>query len=286
VTSELSGKRLYRFLAVHVVLAAAPLLSLALPLSLAFIPVTWALFGLPIGSLMTLSVWVGMGSARITWRLFGALVATAYVTLALAMVSVAQMIYYTGSISVLECVTTYATVAAAYSVVVLLFGGMFGLVGRRFELLRVESEEVLPDREYFQFSLLHVLVIMSVVAVVLTLFRASRHDMESATSGTFQWSATDSLAFTVFLLNTLCAACAALWPIGVKRNVGLVMVVAGLLGLVLAFAMHNDQVTWWLFVGGTFMAIVPTATEVASLLYIRSCGYRLVRRIRRGEVTE
>jgi hypothetical protein len=285
VTRELSGKRLYRFLAVHVVLAAAPLLSLALPHDLAFIPIIWALFGVPIGSLMALSVWIGMGSARISWRLLGALAATAYVTLALTMVNVAQMIYYTGTISVLECTKTYATVAAAYSVVILLFGGMFGLVGRRFELRRVEPQEVLPDREYFQFSLLHVLVIMSVIAVVLTLLRASRDDIKNTTSA-FQWSAMDSLAFTVFLLNTLCAACAALWPIGVKRNVGLVMVVALLLGLVLAFAMHNDQIAWLLFVGGMLMAIVPTGTEVASLLYVRSCGYRLVRRTRDVPVVE
>src|SRR5262249_10253999 len=129
-----------------------------------------------------------------------------------------------------------------------------------------------------QFSVLSVLIIMSIVAVVLTLLRASRNDVNDAGVEAFHWTAADSLAFIVFLLNTLIAAYASLWPSGVKRNVGLVLVVAVLLGLVLASASHSDQASWWLFIGMTFIALIPTVIEVASLLVVRSCGYRLVRR--------
>jgi hypothetical protein len=215
----------------------------------------------------------------------GGVAAIAYVALLLSIVNVLQMFRYVADYDLIDGLKEYLTIAVAYSIVVLLFGGMFGLIGRRFKLRRVEPQAVQPDRERFQFSVLHVLLIMSVVAVVLTLLRASRDDMDSGTSGPFRWSASESLAFIVFLLNTLCAAFATLWPTGVKRNVGLMMLVAGLLGIVLTFTMGHDQSEWWLFVGGMLMAIVPTVVEVASLLVVRSCGYRMMRRCRRSEVT-
>lgn len=275
MTSELRPKRIYWLVAAHVVLAAAPLLVLIVPFSFASLPLMLALFGVPIGSLMTLSIWLGMGSARIWWRLLGAVAATAYVTLMLSIVNILQMVQYTATIDAIDYLQNYSRIAVTYLVVVLLFGGMFGLLGRRYELRRFEPSEVLPDRERFQFSVLHVLVIMSAVAVVLTLLRASRSD--SATSGAFEWTPGDSLAFVVFLLNTLFAAYAALWPSGVKRNLGLAMAVSGLLGLVFAFSMSHSE-TWLLFVGAMFIAIVPTVVEIASLLVVRSSGFRFIRR--------
>jgi len=56
-----------------------------------------------------------------------------------------------------------------------------------------------------------------------------------------------------------------------------VFLVSSLLGVAIAIAMRQDEF-WWLFVGSMFIAIIPTATVVVSLLVVRSCGYRLVRR--------
>jgi hypothetical protein len=284
VTGELRPKRLYWLVAAHVVLAAVPLLGIMVPFSMESLPLMSALIGVPIGSLTTLSVWLGMGSARIWLRLLGAAVATAYVTLMLSIVNILQIVQYTGTIDGIDNLKNYSGIGLAYLVVVLLFGGMFALLGRRYELRLFEPHEVLPDRERFQFSVLHVLVIMSAIAVVLTLLRASRSDTGSATSDAFEWTSGDSLAFIVFFLNTLCAAYTALWPSGVKRNLGLVMVVSGLLGLVLAFSMGDGETTWLFFVGAMFIAIVPTMVETASLLVVRSSGYRLIRRANEARV--
>jgi hypothetical protein len=277
VTGELrTAKRLRWLVAVHIVLAAAPLVIFIIPVETAFQPLIWVLFGMPFGCLMTLSVWVGMGSARIFWRLAGALAASAYAGFAIATGSALQMVTF-GEPFAIE-ITSYLQLVAAYTVGVIVFGGMFRLLGHRFVLRRVEAEKAFRGRERFQFNVFHVLIIMMLVAVILTLVRATRREIDNANSGPLNWSAHDSLAAIAFFLNTFCAAYAALWPSGVKRNLGLVLVVSVLLGIVLVFAMHQEQAEWWLFVGGMFMAIIPTLIEVASLLIVRSCGYRLVRR--------
>jgi hypothetical protein len=50
-----------------------------------------------------------------------------------------------------------------------------------------------------------------------------------------------------------------------------------LLGVATAIAMHNETVSWWLFGGSMLIMIVPTMVVLASLLVVRSCGYRIVR---------
>ena len=274
MTRESSHRRFYWLVVGHVVLSAAPLLSMVVPPELMYMPIVWALFSVPIGSLMTLSVWVGLGSARISRRLLAAVAATLYVAMTF---SIVQMI--SDRMTILDSLKMYSIITVAYLILVLLIGGMFGLLGRRFELRLVEPHDGLPGQDRLQFSVLNVLVIMSIVALVLTLLRASRSDVSDVAGEGFHWTASDSLAFVVFLLNTLVAAYAALWPGGLKRNVGLVMVVAVLFGLVLAIASGNYQTSWWLFVGSTLIAILPTVVEIVSLLVVRSCGYRLVRRV-------
>jgi hypothetical protein len=89
--------------------------------------------------------------------------------------------------------------------------------------------------------------------------------------------ATNLFMFTIFFINTASAAFSALRPGKVKWNVGMVVLVSALLGVAIAIAMRQDEY-WWLFVGSMFIAIIPTVTVVASLLVVRSCGVRLIRR--------
>src|SRR5262249_5261444 len=155
--------------------------------------------------------------------------------------------------------------------------GTFLLVGRRFELTRLERPDVdLAKSERLQFSMLQVMVVVSTVAVVLSLMRVTRaafgHDP-------YNWEsvAIYSFMFIAFLVNTACAAFAALGTGRVGRNVGWVLGVAVLLGVATAFAMHNETNDGWLFGSSMLIMIVPTVIVLVSLLVVRSCGYRLVR---------
>src|SRR4051812_29832115 len=61
-------KRIRWLVFAHLILAAAPMLGLFLLFSEVTLPLRWALVALPLGSVMTLSVWVGLGRTRLLWR--------------------------------------------------------------------------------------------------------------------------------------------------------------------------------------------------------------------------
>jgi hypothetical protein len=73
--------RIRWLVAVHVLLAAAPLVHLlvAQNMVMTMMPLIWATYSAPIGSLMALSFWVGMGGGRLAARLVIGLVASVYV---------------------------------------------------------------------------------------------------------------------------------------------------------------------------------------------------------------
>jgi MFS family permease len=234
--------------------------------------------------MMTLSVWLGMGSPRFMRRLLLSLIATAYMAI---WPIVSDWIGSSWATDPLERIRDYAEAFGAYSALVILFGCMFILLGRRLKLVRLASPDALPRGERFQFTVLHVLVLMSLVAVLLTLLRTARNNSGAEdSSSVFGLTADVSLAALTFFLNTACAAYAVLWPSNVRRNIGLVLLVSTLLGIVIAFATRNDESAWWLFVGSMFIGIVPAVVEIVSLLVVRSCGYRLVRRTREVPVVE
>lgn len=155
------------------------------------------------------------------------------------------------------------------------------LIGLRFKLAHVERDAIPPHRQGLRFSMLQILVVMSTVALVLSLMRATRESHGGADS-TWDWLVMTAFVSVMFIVNTACAAFAALGLGNVKRNVGIVLVVSIVLGIATAIAMRNDEVPW-LFAGSILIAVVPTATVLVSLLIVRSCGYRLIRR--RSEAT-
>jgi di/tricarboxylate transporter len=81
-----------------------------------------------------------------------------------------------------------------------------------------------------------------------------------------------------FFTNTACAAYAALGVRGVARNCLVVSLVAILLGIALAFSLGHDRASQWLFAGGVLTMVVPTVAMLASLVWLRPYGYRLLRK--------
>lgn len=126
-----------------------------------------------------------------------------------------------------------------------------------------------------EFSILHVLVVTAAIAVVLALMRRARPAGDGIESS-WQYAAANALMILVFLVNMVSAAWAALSVGRIAGRVSLAILVALLLGIALAFAGRYDEIVWWLFPTTVLVFVVPTAIVVASLLVVRSHGYRLV----------
>jgi hypothetical protein len=156
---------------------------------------------------------------------------------------------------------------------------MFAGTRRWFQLREVSSDYLPTESTRLRFSVFHLLLLISFVAVVLSLARGARG--EKATDAgieSWQWWAAGGLVILTFFANTACAALAALGTGAVWRKCLLVLAVAVLLGVAIAFSMRQDQVSAIFFATGVVAMILPTATVLASLLWLRPCGLRLVRR--------
>ncbi len=274
--NELGSRRRMRWLiAAHLVLAAAPVLQFMFLGRELLIVGMLGLAMLPFGSAMTLSVWTGLGRAAIGWRLLTSGIATAYLGMWYAVGNAILGSFWPGTTSFFDI---YPTALVPFALAFCLFGSMFLILGRFYEIVPSNSIPVVQASTSVRFSMLHVLVLMSVVAVILSLMRVVREAKPTETASAASWTAEDTLGSVVFLLNAGCAAYAALWPSNVKRNVALVLIVTVLLGVVMAFATRSDESVWWQFVASMLIGIIPTVVQLVSLLVVRSCGYRLIRR--------
>jgi hypothetical protein len=281
VTNEPSGCSRIRWLIVaHLVLAAAPLLGMRVGFDMQTLPLLWALSSLPLGGLMTLSVWIGIGRTRLLWRVAIGLAATLYLSIFSFIVGVGTI---TESLSITEWLMYYLALAMEMASLLFLLAATFMLIGRRFELALVEPEAGPAPSGQLQFSMFQIMVLMSAVAIVLSSLRLAR-DATGHESSTWETITIYSFMFVAFFVNAACAAFATLGTGEVRRNVALVLAVSILLGVATAIAMHQDITGWWLFVCSTFIMIIPTSMVLVSLLVIRSCGYRLIRRTNGAQV--
>jgi hypothetical protein len=267
------SRRLRWLIAAHVVLGAIPVLSVFVPPDVRFLPVLWALWSVLLAQLMLLAFWAAMGGNRGIGRLLGALGGCAYVAVWPVLVSILSP--YSAEASAGEWILGYLTMLLLDTGMVLLLAGGCLIMRRWFvELHRLPQPTDNAGPPCFRYSILHLLVVTSVVAVVLGLMRSARQDDSLAT----QWYslASYALPIVVFLVNLVCAMRATLEPGRIRLKVSLVFVVAILLGIAQAFADRNDKVAWWLFPCFVLVMALPTAIVVASLLVVRSCGYRLI----------
>jgi len=86
------------------------------------------------------------------------------------------------------------------------------------------------------------------------------------------------LPLMVFLINSFCVAIASLETGRVALPIFLVCVVAVFLAAALAVATQWDKFGWWVFLGFVLAMSAPSVIAIASLLVVRSCGYRLIRK--------
>ena len=271
------ARRLRLLVGAHLFVGAAPLLSLLVPLEVRFLPLIWATASVSLAQLMLLAFWVGMGTSRGMVRVAGGLMGSAYVATWPALISILSP--HSQETPWREVVAWLLRAVGANCLMVLLFAGIFFLMRRWFtELRRVPDPAGPRPAARFQFSILHLLVIASIVAIVLGLMRSARPAGMDAAAPRTSWEvvAAGVLMVVVFVVNAVCAVRAplAVGPIGIR--IFLVLLVAILLGAALGLVLHYDLLTWWQLLFDVLALAVPTVVVVVSLLVVRRCGYRLV----------
>lgn len=263
---------LHRLVAVHLLLAVAPLALYLIPAHVDWLPAMWTLGSITIGQLWLLGFWVGLGSGRVVRRLGLALLACAYMAgwIAAGWTLAARGDKFDG----IRMGGAFAAILGRLGAALLVITAAF-LVLRRWygELQRLNEPEAGETSPRLQYSILHLLVITSAAAVVLSLMRTARGSGElNATS--WQLAASHVLMIVSLLGNALCAAWAALAPGAIRRRISMAFLVAALLGLAMGYT--GRSVAWWLPPCFALVTIVPTAIVVGSLLVARRQSYRLV----------
>jgi hypothetical protein len=267
------ARRIAWLIGIYSVLAVAPLLNLLFPLDTTTLPILWATFALPLSGLLILSLWAGIGNNRWAWRLLALATGCAYLAFWSA---IAQRRIFPIEEHVL---VQYVRTFVPYVVVAALIGGMFAIMRRRFHFADRAPDESANKPGRLQFSVFHLLVLMSFVAVTLSLMRGARgEDAADAGVGSWQWWAAHGLFVVTFFAGTACAAYAALGPGNVVRNCVFVLIASASLGTAVAFSMRHDQLGPWHFAWGVLTMVLPILGVLASLLWLRPCGVRLVRR--------
>jgi hypothetical protein len=261
--------RLKLLLAAHLLLGITPVAVFLLPPDLILLPLMWALAGIPVGQAMLLAFWAGMASPSRLHRWAGMVLGVLYLA---AWPNVAVLIspYNVGQAEI----ATLVYWIGIDSAILIVFTGVFLLIRLRFAELRLTGE-IAPTGSRYQFSILSVLVATSIVAMVVGLVRATFGSSDASRGFLL-----NLLAVLAFSVDNVAMTWAVLAPGRMRWRVAVVLIVALLLGMSMAFAnvgnLAPNSQRLWLFTAQSLVFVVPPLVVAASLLVVRSCGYRLI----------
>ena len=178
-------------------------------MNMSTLPLLWAASAVPVGGLMMVAFWVGLGNVRLLWRVLGFFACCAY--LAGCSTAADTMFLADNAGGFTDFASRYLNDVISCVVVGLLVAAMFACMRRWFQLREVNSDYSPSESTRLRFSVFHLLALISFVAVVLSLARGARG--EKATDAgieSWQWWAAGGLFVVTFFANTACAALAAL----------------------------------------------------------------------------
>jgi len=270
-------RRMAALVLAHVLLSATPLLAGALPYypRSEFLGFVFSAFS--IGSLMLLAFWLGMGGGEFFLRLL---------LVGLAVLTVAFWQLFPEIVLGRSQIGGWATLEF-YAYLVAMWGLFAGLVAVAFLIARIWLIVVRPlrpddlsRRSWIKFSMLHLLAAMSLCAVIFPLIRVARSESQGA-GGLLAMTLALGIGYSALFANTLAAAYAALGRKPLAPRIAVSFVAAIALGLMVSFATGHDEYGWRMILSEQLIFVVSTAVIVGSLLVVRSCGYRLMRRPKR-----
>jgi hypothetical protein len=265
---EVRARRRIRWLVI-----ANVALGFAAPLALNFLPpAPWwfkAASAIAIGQYMLLPCWVGLGIAGADRRwlplmggaVYLAVVQSMFVWIRSRSVPVGGVLVWLGVLSIINLVivSVLALIVAAFRT--------------KLASLRLFADPApLDAASRWQLSLRELFIITLAAAVLLGLARYARvSDPTGPPVVLFM-----CLYWSVLATTALCAVWAALAPGRIRWRVAGVFVASLFLGAVMSMARSFPDVASQIV--NAFDLVPATAVVIASLLVVRSCGYRLVAR--------
>jgi MFS family permease len=264
---------LLALVAVHLVLCTTPLLAAFIPGSPWMLPLVWTTAVPGLGALMTLSFWLGMGGGGLVFRFVGAVVGVGYIAVWSALGS-----WLPQRPAAWTMASMFEQFAAQVGMPALIVGtfGLGFLIARRWWSLQWQAAPRDVRRHgWRQYSLLSMLVLITVIALVLMFVRFSRAE-GNRSPDTWRWVVISVVGCGIYFVNTVLAAHAALGSRPLVPRILAALVIAALLGVAMSFAARHDQFAWWFVASFSFSMALPTLIVIGSLLVVRRYGYRLV----------
>lgn len=262
-------RRLRILVAIHAMLALAPLLMPLVPFSMTTAPLLWLLSSVTLAQIMLLAIWLGLTRGTLRAKLIGAIVATLYFSLWQVLAN--HLMAPNGSF--VAAAGQYLTQTGMVLLFLAIIGGALKFSRRFLGCIQLESSggSTCPASGS-QYSLFALLVITTVAALLMGLAQHARvHKQE-----TVSW-ASHAVMLLALLLNGLAAVWATLSQKLRKLHVALVFLVAILLGFTLSLATGNwdADLPIWFPLCVAMILVPPTAIVILTLLYVRRLGYRL-----------
>ena len=224
---------------------------------------------------LLLAFWGAFGGNATIRRFAGILAGCLYVAFwSTATVWLSQR----GMLSLMDVVQAYFGLVLYYLIEALLLTGALLVIRRWYwQLRRIPDCATTVSPGPIRYSIYHLLVGTTILAVVFGLMRfASSASPDNRMVGHFIAQA--MVLVSIRLLQVGGSAWAALGPGQVGWRSFLVAAAVLLVHIAHASFYSNPQYRWQdLAIGATY-ALLPVAIVIPSLLVVRSCGYRLVRR--------
>jgi hypothetical protein len=255
---------------VHLALSVAPMAILVVR-EVEASPVTWLFGSLSLAQIMLVAFWAGLGTSRPLVRLLWALTGGAY----LAIWSALWMTLTAPDGREVSFFALYPFALAAFCMGILALAGIF-LIFRRWvvRLRRIEDPAMFDIQHRPQYSWMSWIALATFATGILAMTLVGR----------IRNNALADLARDVApIVDLLAMAFAAPWATlsGGKAARRIAMVLA--LGLVLAILQLIGRryvgslvLPWQIYASDLLMIVLPALIMIASLLVVRSCGYRLV----------
>lgn len=234
--------------------------------------VGYAMYTLTAAQVMLLCFWIGMGLARSHKFARIALAGVVYLTLELLAFTLA-----TGGVSAdapgpFELALVLTITFAVNALLITLGSVLFVIISARYVRLDWSRDpEKLPP-VHTQFSILHLMQLTSVAAMLIAVARWL--SLDPGNVGAF--FAFIALYFLALMINAAAAVWSALAVGPVLLRIGFSVGAAAFLGVMLALG-SEGQLSGGSGLWGVLFLVPPTIVVIASLLVVRSCGYRLVR---------
>ncbi len=210
-----------------------------------------------------LGIWGALGTTRISWRIPVVVATTAY----LCVVFITALRFWWAL-----PVTVSLEIALPTVVVLLVLSRL--RYGRR-GLRLAQSVFLSPTAAVFQFTIRHLLMTTAAVAVGLAVGRGLR--ALTITEWAYQWLglALQISCVSLIELTTLWAALGTGRP---TPRLAMVVPTAFVVGATIVYCQDRMGIfNWWIFISWSASTGLQAIITAASLLVMRSCGWRLVR---------